>query len=130
MSAFGLSNDKDRQIELARLYETLALSRDLIARSRMLIGELENVRVQSWKAIEESHILLDKAKRITSLVLPSRVLITATGLQLSPGYPSSLLLNGILGLVNSLFGDIEGVCFRFGVGVKPVGELRCFRDAG
>ena len=65
MSAFGLSNDKDRQIELARLYETLALSRDLIARSRMLIGELENVRVQSWKAIEESHILLDKAKRIT-----------------------------------------------------------------
>ena len=48
------------------LREALASSRDLVARSRKLLDDLNDVREQSWKAIGESHIALNKAKRLTN----------------------------------------------------------------
>ena len=42
----------------------------------------------------------------------------------------AVLLNGMLGVVIPLFGDIEGVRFGFWFGVKSIRELKCFYHDG
>jgi hypothetical protein len=50
---------------LSRLREAFGSSHELLARSRTLLDDLNNVRQQSWKVIEESHTVLNKARQLT-----------------------------------------------------------------
>lgn len=42
----------------------------------------------------------------------------------------AVFLNGMLGVVNPLFGDIEGVRFGFWFSVKSIRELKCLHHDG
>ena len=53
------------RLDEARFRETVALSREMIKRSKSLIADWEKAREHSWKAIEESHIVLNKARTHT-----------------------------------------------------------------
>ena len=41
-----------------------------------------------------------------------------------------VFLNGMLGLINPFFGDVEGMRFRFWLGVKSIRGLKYFRLDG
>jgi hypothetical protein len=50
--------------QLHTLREALALSRRLVSKSKTLIDETERARETSWKAIEETHAVLKKAREL------------------------------------------------------------------